>query len=126
MVVVPWATVVASPLLLTVATELADEVHFTVLLRFCVLPSLYVPVALNCWLIPSGTDAVAGVTESLVKTAAVTVNRAEPVIAPDLALIVVDPGARLVANPLLLTFATEVVEELHPTELLRFWVLPLL
>jgi hypothetical protein len=77
-------------------------------------------------LIPRGTDAVAGVTESVVKTAAVTVNRAEPVIAPDLALIVVDPWARLVANPPLLTFATEVVEEFHPTELVRFWLLPLL
>jgi hypothetical protein len=77
-------------------------------------------------LIPRGTDAVAGVTESAIKTAGVTVNRAEPVIAPDLALIVVDPWARLVANPPLLTFATEVVEEFHPTELVRFWVLPLL
>jgi hypothetical protein len=40
MVVVPWAILVASPPLLTVATEVADEVQVTVLLRFCVLPLL--------------------------------------------------------------------------------------
>jgi hypothetical protein len=39
---------VANPPLLTVAIELADDVQKAVLLRFCVVPLLYVPVAVNC------------------------------------------------------------------------------
>jgi hypothetical protein len=48
-VAVPCAMLVASPPLLTVATEVADDVHVDVLVRFCVVPLLYVPVAVNCW-----------------------------------------------------------------------------
>jgi hypothetical protein len=36
----PWATLVASPPLLIVATDVAEEVQLTVLVRFCVLPLL--------------------------------------------------------------------------------------
>ncbi len=48
MVAVPVATLVASPELLTVATDAAEDVHVAVLLRFLVVPLLYVPVAVNC------------------------------------------------------------------------------
>jgi len=126
MVAVPGATLVASPALFTVATATADELHLAVLLRFCVLPLLYVPVAVNCWVLPAATEALAGVTESEVKTAAVTVSVAEPVIAPDLAVMVVVPGATVVANPLALIFAIVVADELQFAELVRFCVLPLL
>ena len=40
MVAVPWATLVASPLLLTVATDVAEEVHVAVLVRVWVVPLL--------------------------------------------------------------------------------------
>ncbi len=126
MVAVPGATAVASPLSFTVATVAAEEVHLTVLLRFCVLPLLYVPVAVNCWVLPAATEALAGVTESDVKTAAVTVSVAEPVIAPDLAVMVVVPGASVVANPVALILATVVADEFHSAVLVRFCVLPLL
>jgi hypothetical protein len=76
--------------------------------------------------LPAATYGVTGVTESAVKTAAFTVNVTEPVITPDLAVMVVVPAARVLANPLALIFATVVVEELHPTELVRFCVVPLL
>lgn len=46
MVAVPCATLVAKPDALIVATEGLDDVHVTV--RFCIVPSLYVPVAVNC------------------------------------------------------------------------------
>jgi hypothetical protein len=82
-------------------------------------------VAVNCWLLPAATEAVAGVTESEVNTAAVTVNGAEPLIVPDLAVMVAVPAATPVANPVLFTVATEVAEELHAAAL-RFWALPLL
>ncbi len=48
MVAVPGATFVAKPLLLTVATDVAEDVHVAVPLRFWVVPLLYVPVAVNC------------------------------------------------------------------------------
>jgi hypothetical protein len=48
-------------------------------------------VAVNCWLLPAITDAVAGVTESEVKTGAVTVRMAEPPIVPRVAVIVAVP-----------------------------------
>jgi len=47
-VVVPVATLAARPLLLIVTTFVADESQVTVPVRFCVLPSLKVPVAVNC------------------------------------------------------------------------------
>ena len=48
MVVVPADTPEASPLALIVATAGVDEFQFTWLVMFCVLPSEYVPVAVNC------------------------------------------------------------------------------
>lgn len=65
-------------------------------------------------------------TESDVKTGAVTVNRAEPPMVPTLAVIVVVPGATPVANPLLLTVATAVADEAHWAVLVRFCLVPLL
>jgi hypothetical protein len=47
-VVCPGPTAVANAELLIVATRLADEVHVAVAVRFCVLLSEYVPVAVNC------------------------------------------------------------------------------
>jgi hypothetical protein len=39
---------VANPPVLMVATEVTDDVHVDVPVRFCVVPLLYVPVAVNC------------------------------------------------------------------------------
>ena len=48
----PVPTVVANPFesvaLLTVATVVVSEPHSTVFVMFCVLPSVNVPVAVNC------------------------------------------------------------------------------
>ena len=48
MVVEPVPTEVAKPALLMVTTVRAEELHVAVLVKFCVLPSLNVPVAVNC------------------------------------------------------------------------------
>ena len=69
---------------------------------------------------------MAGVTEIEVNTAAVTVNVAEPLIVPDLAVIVALPCATLVARPPLLTVAIDVAEEVQVALLVRFCVVPLL
>jgi len=57
------ASAVASPPLATVATAVFDEVHVAVAVRSCVvLLGLYVPVALNCVRVPTGTVELSGVT----------------------------------------------------------------
>jgi hypothetical protein len=53
----------------------------------------------NCCLFPAATDAVVGVTAIEVNAAAVTVNVADPLIVPEVAVIVAVPAATLVAKP---------------------------
>ena len=48
-VVWPGANPVARPLVLIVATDGVEEPQLTELVRSCVLPSAYSPVATNCW-----------------------------------------------------------------------------
>jgi hypothetical protein len=69
---------------------------------------------------------VGGVTEIEVNTAAVTVNVAEPLIVPEVAVTVVLPDATLVASPPLLTVAIEVAEEVQVAVEVRVCVVPLL
>jgi hypothetical protein len=47
---VPAATPDAKPELLIVATDVLPELQ-VMLLNACVLPSVYVPVAVNCWVV---------------------------------------------------------------------------
>ena len=75
---------------------------------------------------PAATEAVAGVTEIEVSKGAVTVKLTEPLIVPDLAVIVVLPCATPVARPALLTVAIDVADEVQVALLVRFWVVPLL
>src|SRR6185295_11677983 len=62
MVVLPGLTAVARPVLLIVATLVLEDVHATWLVRFCVVPLEYVPVAVNCCVAPVEIVGVAGVT----------------------------------------------------------------
>jgi hypothetical protein len=98
-VVVPCVTVVAKPLVLTVATDVAEDVQVAVFVRFCAVPLLYVPVALYCCVLPAATEALEGVTEIEVKTAAVTVSVADPLILPNVAVIVDVPALTPLAAP---------------------------
>jgi hypothetical protein len=120
MVAFPFCKLAASPALLTVAADVADEVQVTLAVRFCVLPSLYVPVAVNCCVSPAATEAALGLTAIEISTGAVTVNPAVPLIVPAVAVTVVAPCVTPVATPLLLTIATPVVDEVHCTVPLRF------
>jgi hypothetical protein len=65
----PTATLVAMPVLEMVATLVFDEVQVAELVKFLVLPSLYLPVAVNCWPAPAATEGVPGVTWMDCKTA---------------------------------------------------------
>jgi hypothetical protein len=62
MVEEPAATPVARPLLLIVAADVGSEVQVTCVVIFCVVPSEYVPVAVNGWVPPTAMLAVVGVT----------------------------------------------------------------
>jgi hypothetical protein len=67
------------------------------------------------------------VTETEVKTGDVTVSVVDPLMLPDLAVMVASPFATAVASPVLLFMvATEVFEEVQVAVVVRFCVVPLL
>ena len=115
MVAVPAATDVARPLLLTVAIEVLDEPQVTDAVISWVVPSEYVPVAVNCWVTPLGMVGSAGVTAMEDRFAEVTVRVVLPEIVPEVAVMVAVPAAMAVARPLLLTVDTDVSDELQVT-----------
>ena len=91
---------------------------------FCVLPSVYVPVAVNCWVDPKGSDGIAGVTTIDTRVAGVTEIPVEPVMLPDAAVTLVLPTATADAKPCALTVATVVSAIPQLTEFVRSRVLP--
>jgi hypothetical protein len=121
-VAAPVATPVATPPL-TVATAVLEDVQVALPVRFCVLPSVYRPVAVKSWLPPISTLAELGVMLIELTAGGNTVNAAVPLMVPELAVKVTEPCATAVATPLL-TVATVVLEEVHVALLVRFWVLP--
>lgn len=123
MVVLPVATLLATPCALMPATAPEDELQRTDVLMSCVLESLKVPVAANCLVVPTAMLEFAGVTAIETSVAAVTVSEAVPLTDPDVAVIVVEPAATPVALPLTSIVAAEVADELHVTEV-SSWKLP--
>ena len=124
-VVLPCARLVARPAALIVATFGGDELHVSAPeLNGCVLPSLNVPVAVNCSVPPIAIEGFAGVTAIDTRTGAVMVKFVEPLIELKAAVIVVLPCATLVATPAVLIVAMPVNDELHVAVPVRFCVLP--
>jgi hypothetical protein len=126
-VVEPTLMAVANPLepaaLLIEATASSDEFQVTCVVRSCVEPSEYLPVAVNCRVVPR---AILGLTGSIVidcRVAGVTVRVVVPEIPSIAAVMVVEPTARAVANPLepavLLIEATAPSDELQVTCVVR-------
>jgi len=113
MVVEPAATAVARPLLVTVATDVLDEVQVTCAVTSRLVPSEYEPVPANCWVFPAGTLGLSGVTDIEDKVAEVTVKGVVPDLSPEVAVMVVVPAATAVARPLLVTVAIDVSDELQ-------------
>ena len=93
-------------------------------MRFCVEPSVKVPVAVNCCVRPLAIVGFAGVTAIDVTTAAVTVSVVVPLTLPEVAVIVVDPAASVVARPVVEIVATAMFDEVQVTEPVRFCVEP--
>jgi len=119
----PSPTPVARPAAEIVATPEADELHVAVLVRFCVLLSLNVPVAVNCCVFPTGIVESPGPTAIDTRVAAVTVRDVLPLTLPDVAVMVVIPAATPVASPVEFMVATLVAEELHCTDAVKSCVL---
>lgn len=118
--VVPVAIVEARPVPETVATAGALEVQVAVEVRFWVVPSVYVPVAVNCLVRPLATDGLAGVTATETNNAGVTLKVVEAVTVPEVARIMELPVALAVARPVVLIDATVPVSEAQVTAFVRF------
>ncbi len=131
-IVFPTADPVARPFeplaLLIGAVAEFDDVQVTDAVRSCVLLSLYVPVAVNCSVVPLAILGFGGVIASDTSVAGDTVSGVEPDTPPSAALRVVEPCAVAVARPFdpeaLLIAATLDAEELQVTCEVRFWVEP--
>ena len=111
MVVLPLATLDARPEALIVAAAGVEDVQTTDAEMSCVLLSLKVPVAVNCFVELVDIVEFAGITAMDTKVAAVTVRDAVPLTDPDVAVIVVVPVPTLVASPVVSMVATEFADE---------------
>ncbi len=80
-------------------------------------------MAVKCCVVPSAMLGLVGFTAMDTSVAEVTVSVIDPAILPDVAVIVVEPAATEVANPLepdaLLMAATAEVDELQVTVIVR-------
>ena len=123
MVVGPVAMPVASPAVLIVATPVAVEAQVTEFVRFCVEPSVKVPVAVNCWVVPAGIDPPWGVTAIETSAGGVTVSVLDPEIPPAVALTVVTPWWTVFARPALIV-ATVAAADVHFAVFVRSFVVP--
>ena len=70
----PIAAPAARPVALMFTAFGLEEFHVAVLVRFCVLPSLKVPVAVNCTLVPLAIEVLGEVIVIDCRVAAVTVS----------------------------------------------------
>jgi len=122
-VVLPGATPVAAPVPDTVATVVAEELHTTVVVRPCIVPSLYIPVAANCSMLPAEIEEFAGATAIDTNTGGVTVNVVEPLTDPIVALMVALPCITPLAKPVALIVAA-CEDVLHVTDEVKSWVPP--
>ena len=84
-VVVPGEVLLAKPDALIAATAGDEEVQATDELKFCVLLSVYVPIAVNCCEAPAEMEGFDGVTLMDTSDGAATVSVVPPVTLPKVA-----------------------------------------
>jgi hypothetical protein len=89
-----------------------------------VLPSEYVPVAVNCCVVPLAIDGFAGATAIDTGVAVPTVNVVLPVTLVVVAVISDVLRPTPVASPPAVMVATVVFEEAQVTEVVKFFVVP--
>ena len=110
------------------AVDATDELQVTTEVTFCVLPSLNVPVAVNCCVAPRRMDGVCGLIAMDASVTGFTVSVADALTDPEVMLIVVVPDAIVVAKPavrgVLLMVATLAAVELQCALWVKFCVVP--
>ena len=79
----------------------------------CVVPLLKVAMACSCRLFPKAMDNAAGMMFSAVTTGGLTVTFAEPVMDPEVAVMVTAPVVMATTLPAALTLAIAAVDELQ-------------
>src|SRR5271157_6653783 len=131
--VVPVASVVARPWVPTaleiVATDAVADAQVTCVVRSAVVPSVYVPVAVNCSVRPLAMLGLGGVRAIDWRVAAVTVSVSPGLVTPPrVAVITVVPVASVVARPWVPTaleiVATDAVADAQVTCVDRSAVVP--
>ena len=115
-VLLPAITLVRRPWPLIVAAAGFEEVQTADPVTSCVLLSLNVPVAANCFVVPTAMLEFAGVTAIEIKLAPVMVSEAVPLTELELAVIVVKPVPTLVARPVESIVATDEDDEDQVTD----------
>jgi hypothetical protein len=115
----PGMAVVVIPfepgVLLIAATALAEELQVTAAVTSCTELSVYTPVATKRPATPAAKLALVGDRSITTNVAAVTLRLVEPDMLPIFAMMVVDPGPAVIANPALLIEAAAEFAELHVT-----------
>jgi len=107
-----------------VATTAADELQWLFSVMSCVLPSLKVPVATNCWVLPAAAVGAAGVTAREARVPVPTVSVVLPVTPEAVAEIVAVPPFLPCASPDPRIEAMLGLEDFHVTPLKLVAVLP--
>jgi hypothetical protein len=100
MFAVPSARVVARPAALMLAVDGTSEIQLATDVRSFVLPSVKVPIAVNCWLLPKAIEGFAGASAIDTNAAVLTVRVVLPTIEPEVAEIAAVPVVMPVANPI--------------------------
>ena len=104
-VATPTALLVARPCvpgeLLTATRAALEELQVMILVTFSVLPSVNVPVAVNCFVVPAAVDGLSGLKATDFRAAGVTVMVVLPVIElpASVAVIVAAPEVMALASP---------------------------
>lgn len=115
MLALPIPAPVARPAVLIATTAGEVEAQVTWVVRFAVLESLYVPVAVNWPVAPLGMEELGAVTAIDFRIAAVTSTLVAPLIEPKVAVTVEVPTAEPVTRPwsplALPTVASEVEDQ---------------
>ncbi len=110
---------VARPLLSMVAIDVSDELQVTWVVISLVVPSVYVPVALNCIADNRFMVGLAGVIVIKIRGTGVTVSTVLPeiprVLVMEVAVMVIVPAETPAASPLLLIVATVGSDEVQAT-----------
>ena len=115
----PRLRAVARPPEAMLAMVESADTHVTDRVRSWVEPSERVPVAVNCWSTPRGTEGAAGERAIDTSTAFVTVRFVDPEIEPEVAVMAALPTETPLARPLAVMLATLAALALQDTESVR-------